>query len=176
MTPAAPSTSTASNSAVAAWRRRAGLWWQGRAARERQLLSLGAAVLGLILLWALAVQPALGTLKQAATERDRLDAQWQAMQRLAVETRSLGATPALPAAQAAAALQAATERLGTQGQLLLQGERAVLTLDNASPGQLRDWLAEARAGARARPVEAALSRAPGGGFSGSLVVSLGGAP
>jgi general secretion pathway protein M len=39
--------------------------------------------------------------------------------------------------------------------------------------QLREWLAEARAGARARPVEAQLSRGALG-FNGSVVLSLGG--
>jgi general secretion pathway protein M len=57
----------------------------------------------------------------------------------------------------------------------LQGERAVLTLQDVSTSQLRDWLAEARSGARARPVEARLTRAAQG-YSGTLVVTLGGAP
>ena len=50
----------------------------------------------------------------------------------------------------------------------------MLTLNGASTSQLRGWLAEARSGARARPLEANLSRA-GGGYSGTLVVTLGGA-
>ena len=78
-------------------------------------------------------------------------------------------------AQSQAALKATTERLGDKGRLSLQGDRAVLTLTNASSGQLRDWLSEARSGARARPVEANLSRAPQG-YSGSLIVALGAAP
>ena len=56
----------------------------------------------------------------------------------------------------------------------MQGERAVLTLQGASTSQLRDWLAEARSGARARPVEARLTRAAQG-YSGTVVVALGGA-
>jgi general secretion pathway protein M len=48
----------------------------------------------------------------------------------------------------------------------------VLTLNGVSGEQLRSWLAEARSGARARPVEAQLSRGPQG-YTGTLVVSLG---
>jgi general secretion pathway protein M len=75
--------------------------------------------------------------------------------------------------QAAAALQSATARLGPQGRLLLQGERAILTLNGVGTSALRDWLAEARTGARARPLEANLSRA-GTGISGTVVLAIGG--
>jgi general secretion pathway protein M len=51
----------------------------------------------------------------------------------------------------------------------------VLTLNGISTSQLRDWLAEARSGARARPVEASLLRS-GPGYSGTLVLAVGGAP
>ena len=74
------------------------------------------------------------------------------------------------------ALQAATARLGAQGRLSVQGGgRAVLTLTNAGSPALRDWLAEARAGARAKPLEASLSRSAQG-YSGTVVVTFGGAP
>ena len=49
----------------------------------------------------------------------------------------------------------------------------VLTLNNAGSGALRDWLAEARAGARAKPLEANLSRGTQG-YSGTVVLSYGG--
>ena len=84
-------------------------------------------------------------------------------------------TPPVTNEQAAAALRAATERLGEQGKLVLQAERAILTLNNAGTGALRDWLAEARSGARARPLEATLTRG-GQGYSGTLVVVFGSAP
>ncbi len=82
--------------------------------------------------------------------------------------------PALSADQSAAALKAASERLGNRARLSLQGQRAVLTLSGVSSMQLRAWLTEARAGARARPVEAQLTR-NAQGFSGSVVLSIGGA-
>jgi len=56
---------------------------------------------------------------------------------------------------------------------VVQGDRAVLTLSGVGTGALRDWLAEARSGARARPLEANLTRAAQG-YSGTLVVVLGG--
>jgi general secretion pathway protein M len=149
-------------------------WWAALPLRERRLLLLAGSALLLFVLWLVAVQPALRTLATAPAQLDALDGQWQSMQKLAAEARELrGITPMNPT-QSLEALKAATARLGDQGKLSMQGERAVLTLNNASTAQLRDWLAEARSGARARPVEASLSRAAQG-YSGTLVVAVGGA-
>jgi general secretion pathway protein M len=149
--------------------------WQGLGARERRLLGFAVVVLGAFVLWSAAIQPAWRTLRNAPAQIDALDAQLQEMQALAGEARELRGTPAFNPEQSAAALKSASERLGSKGRLSLQGERAVLTLNGASSAQLREWLVEARAGARARPVEAQLSR-NAQGYSGSVVLSLGGAP
>ena len=149
-------------------------WWQTLSARDRRLVGIGGAVLLLFLIWALAIQPAWRTLAAAPAEIDALDAQLQAMQGLAAEATELRAAPPVNIEQATVALKAATERLGEQGRLTLQGDRAVLTVTGAGTGALTTWLAEARSGARARPVEATLTRA-GQGYNGSLVLAIGGA-
>ena len=95
------------------------------------------------------------------------------MQSLAGEAAELRAAPSVNRDQANAALKAATERLGAAGKLVLQGDRAILTVNNAGTAALRDWLAEARSGARARPLEASLSRAASG-YSGTVVMAVGG--
>ena len=150
-------------------------WWRGLAARERRLLAAGAAVLLLTLLWAVVVQPAWHTLQRAPADLELLDTQLQQMRALAAEAQQLRATPPVTPEQAAAVLKGAAERLGSKAKLSLQGERAVLTLTALEPGQLTSWLAEVRSGARARPLEANLTRA-GAGYSGSLVLSLEVAP
>lgn len=150
------------------------VWWRARAERERRLLLVAAGIVVAGLVWALAVQPAWRTIARAPIELDALDAQLQTMQRLAAEAQRLRAAPPVTPEQAGAALRAATERLGDKGKLVLQGQRAVLTLTGVSSGALRDWLAEARAGARARPLESSLSRAAQG-YSGTLVLAIGGA-
>jgi len=150
-------------------------WWHSLARRERGLVLVAATVSGLFLTWALAVQPAWRTIDRAAAERNVLEAQWQTMQGLAAEAQQLRAAPPVSQPQAVAALEAASARLGSAGRLTLQGDRAVLTLNGVGSGALRDWLAEARTGARARPVEARLSRTATG-YSGTLVVAIGGGP
>ena len=148
-------------------------WWRALAVRERRLAWMAASVIVLGLTWALAVQPAWRTIARAEAELETLEAQLQAMQRLAVEAQQLRKAPAVTPDQGAAALKSATERLGEQGKLALQGERAVLTVTGVGSAALRDWLAEARAGARARPLEANLTRAAQG-YSGTLVLVVGG--
>jgi general secretion pathway protein M len=145
--------------------------WQALGARERRGLTLAAWVLGLFLLWAVAIAPAWRTTRAAPAQLDRLDAQLQQMQRQAHEARELRAIPALGSSQSAAALRAATDTLGAGGRLQISGDRATLTLSGVNGSQLCDWLAEARSAARARALEANLTRGPQG-YSGSIVVAL----
>lgn len=147
--------------------------WQALSRRERRALALAALLLGGVLAWSLAVRPALATLRAAPAERDRLEQQLQHMRALAAEVQLLREAPALSAQQAGAALHAATEQLGPGARLAVQGERAVLTLQGVGAAPLLQWLDEARSAARARPIEAQLTRGAQG-FSGSIVLALGG--
>lgn len=161
-----------------AWTARAAVLqtrWQALSLRDRRLFGLMLLMVLAFATWALAVQPAWRTLREAPARIDALEFQTQAMRALATEASELRAAPTLSTEASTAALRAASERLGANGRLSLQGDRAVLTLNGASSEQLREWLAEARSGARARPVEAQLSR-NAQGYNGSIVLSLGGAP
>ncbi len=149
--------------------------WRSLSPRDRGLVALMGLVVGAFAVWALAVQPAWRTLREAPARIALLEAQTQAMRALAAEASELRAAPSLSTEAATLALRSASERLGANGRLSLQGDRAVLTLTGASSEQLREWLSEARSGARARPVEAQLSRSAQG-YSGSIVLSLGAAP
>ena len=169
------STSTAPNTALAPLRniwRAAQARWATLAGREQRLLSTAAVLVGAALLWALAIAPAWRTLAAAPAQQDALDLQGQRMQALATEAVALRAVAPVPMDQAQAALSAATERLGAPSKLSLQGERAVLSLKGVSSAQLNAWLAEARAGARARVVEANLVQTSPGLYDGSLTLAL----
>ncbi len=148
-------------------------WWAGLALRERRMVAGGGLVLALLLVWSVAVGPALRTLRTAPAQLDQLDTQLQTMQRLALEARELRNLPPVNLAQSAAALKAASDRLGEGAKLNVQGDRAVLTVSNLGTEALRNWLAEVRSGARARPLEANLTRGASG-YSGSIVLALGG--
>lgn len=148
--------------------------WAALGSRERTWIAAVAAVVAALLLWSVGIQPAWRTLQDAPARIDNQGAQLQAMQRLAAEATELRAVAPVPTAQAAAALQGATEQLGGRATLLLQGDRATVTLNGLAGEELRDWLAEVRSAARARPTEVQLSRGAQG-YTGTVVLSLGGA-
>jgi general secretion pathway protein M len=155
------------------WREQAQAAWLARPARDRIALVAMALVVGLFLVWNVFVAPALATLRGAPAQLEALDAQLQQMRAMAAEVRELRNTTPVAAAQAGVAIKAAVERQGDKVRLSLQNDRALLTLQGASPEQLRALLVEARSAARARPLEAQLARGPAG-FTGTLVFGLGG--
>lgn len=155
------------------WRSALNQRWQAMAERERRAVALAIGFLGILLLWAVGIQPALRTLKEVPPQINRVDIDLQTMRALADETTSLRGAPPVTSTQAVAALNSATERLGAKGRLSIQGDRATLTLSSVDTESLRQWLELARSAARARPIEAQLSRGPAG-YSGTLVVNVGG--
>jgi general secretion pathway protein M len=155
--------------ALPAWRQK----WRALAQREQVLVALGGALVLLALLWALALKPAFTTLRSAPAQLDQLDNQLQAMRSLAAEARTLRTMAPLTAEQAETALRAATDRLGPKARMNQQADRAVITFNEVGANALNEWLAEARSGARARPLEAQLVKGPNG-FNGTVTMQMGG--
>ena len=146
--------------------------WGALAVRERLMVATMAGALVFLIVWLVAVRPAWRTLSLAPAQRAQADAQLLSMQALEDEAKQLRALPPVPQGQAEQVLKSATERLGAKGKLTVQAERATLTLTGATGEDIRQWLAEARGGARARPIEATLTRA-GEGYNGTLIVAIG---
>lgn len=141
-------------------------------ARERLLVQIAALVVGLGLLWWLGVAPALQTLRQAPERHAQLSRQLAEVQRMAATATALreqGNARVPNRSEALGALERATATLGPQGQLSVLGDRATLTLRQADPTALAQWLAQARLNARVSPVESQLTR-EGAGWSGSVVL------
>lgn len=133
--------------------------WHALAPRERNLVRAAAALVGLALLWWVALAPALATLRSAPARHASLDAQLQQMQALQAEAQQLqGAPRANPDAALRALQSAVTERLGSSARLSMAGDRATLALKNTPADALAPWLAQVRTNARATPQEAHLVR------------------
>jgi len=143
--------------------------------RERRAVLLAAWLLGLVLLWWLALAPALATLRQAPERHARLDTQLSEMRRLAATAEVLrAATPSSTPSrdEVLRTLEQAGSVLGTTAQLSVLGERATVTLKDTQPEALAQWLAQVRVNARLTPLQANLTRsAPAGGWSGTLVLA-----
>lgn len=146
--------------------------WQAMALRERQMITAAAWLLGLTLLVLVGVRPALRTLQQAPVQLSEVNATLDDMKRQADEAKALRQLPPVPPAQAQAALQSATERLGPAATLSIQADRVVIKFVKVPGGQLAEWLSEVRSGARARPLEANLAETEPGAYSGSVTLAL----
>ena len=140
--------------------------------RERQMVVLIGGALAFLIVWLIFVRPAWKTLDDAPALRAQAYAQLLQMQAIANEAKQLRALPPVPQSVAEQVLKAATDDLGGKGKLSVQNDRAILTVTGANGEDLRKWLIQARGGARARPIEATLTRA-GDGYNGTLVVAIG---
>ncbi len=179
---------TARSPRLGPWRAR----WAGLAPRERQSISLAMGTIALALVWWVLLAPALQTLRAAPAQHAALDLQLQRMQRLEAEALRLQADLAPPTAESAGALPAArpdmqralqdsvSSQLGTGARLVLQGERAQLTLKNVPAPALAAWLGQARQNLKVSTVEMRLTATAGPAqasatephWDGSLVLAL----
>lgn len=154
--------------------------WSQLAARERTLLSLGAALVLLAAVWLLFLSPIITTLRSADTQSRALDTQLQQMLAMQALVQTLQKQPPLGFDEAQKALNLATQQtLGTSAQVAVTGERASVTLQGVSADALAQWLAQVRLNARSVPLEARLARAvsakdniQGTVWNGVLVMSL----
>lgn len=136
--------------------------WAALDARERRLVGMGAALVGLALVWWIALAPAIKTLREAPAEHARLDAQLQQMTTLQSQARALQSQPKANRDEAMRALESSVrEGLGATAQIQPQGGgEGVNVMMRAVPAEvLAQWMAQARGNARAVPREAHLTRA-----------------
>ena len=143
-------------------------------ARERQMVVVIGGLLAFLLVWLILVRPAWNTLETAPGLREQADAQLLQLQAISSEAKQLRALPPVPQSVAEQVLKSATDDLGGKAKIAVQGDRATLSVTGINGEDLRTWLIKARGGARARPVEANLTRA-GDGYNGTLVVAIGSA-
>jgi general secretion pathway protein M len=140
--------------------------------RERQMVIVIGGLLAFLLVWLILVRPAWKTLDEAPALREQADAQLLQMQAISNEAKQLRALPPVPQPVAEQVLKSATDDLGGKAKISVQGDRATLSVTGINGEDLRKWLIQARGGARARPIEATLTRA-GDGYNGTLVVAIG---
>jgi general secretion pathway protein M len=146
--------------------------WAQMAPREQRMVTIAAAVVGLALLWMLALAPALRVLRQAPQQHAELDAQLGRMQQLGVQAKSLQAMPQLGYDEALKALQASVfQHLGAGSAVNANAERVSVTLKAVKPEALAQWLVQARSNARAVVTDMRLVQTASG-WDGSVVVAL----
>lgn len=149
--------------------------WESLALRERRMVSAAAWLVGLALLWWVALGPAIQTLRKAPAQHATLDAQLAILQTLAASAEQMrgqnsAPTPSRGAAQSS--LDQATKALGETAQINIHGDKAILTLRGTPPQALAIWLNQVRVNARVVPVNAQLERGSNAtdGWVGQIIV------
>lgn len=150
--------------------------WESLASRERRMVSAATWLVGLALLWWVALGPAIQTLRKAPAQHAALDAQLATLQTLAASAEQMrgqnsAPTPSRGAAQSS--LEQATKALGETAQINVQGDKAILSLRGTPPQAVAAWLNQVRVNARVVPVNAQLERGSNAtdGWKGQITVS-----
>jgi general secretion pathway protein M len=153
--------------------------WTRRSPREQRLLVIGIWLLGLAVLWVLALAPALRTWQEAPARQALLDTQTQRMRQLQAQAQGLQKPAAISRADAAMWLEKNLAELGPNARISLQGDTATLSLQAAPAAALARWMSQARDNAQALPTQAQLQQAspagadsPAATWRGSLVLRL----
>jgi len=147
--------------------------WNTLAPREQRLVAAATALVAVALLWWVALGPALATLRGAQAQHEALDTQLLQMRRLQSQARAMQAQPRQGHEEAMRQLeQSIRQQLGVAARYTIAGDRVTVTLANAPAQAFAQWLAQVRNAARAIPGEAKLVRNAGGGWDGTLVLTL----
>jgi len=138
------------------WRQSFAAFWEGRNARERMLLAVGAAVVLLGLLYALLIDPALSGRDRLNKDLPQLRAQVAQLQALAREAAGLNSgAPQNPAPMSKESIEAELVRKGLKADNVgVTGEIARLQLSGASFAALVGWLDEIQKSSLVSVVEA----------------------
>ena len=135
--------------------------WAQVSPREQRLVRGALTLLALVLVWFVALRPAIATLRSVQSQGPQLRAQLQDMLQLQAQAQVLQALPAAQTQDSKSLLEAALATLGATAQMSLTGDRATITLEGSSADALAQWLTQARLNARARPLELHLTQSQG---------------
>lgn len=156
--------------------------WNALQGREQMLVMAAAGLVGLALVWWVALAPAIKTLRLAPQAHAQLDRQLQHMRGLQQEALELQKAPRIQANDAVRALQSSlTQSMGASAQMTIVADRATVTLKGVPATSLAQWLAQVRSTARVVPIQAKLVRSAGtkgnapalpAHWDGTLILSL----
>ena len=144
---------------LAQYRAGAEQFWQARTEQERKFLTVGGAVVGVALAYAVLVAPAMEGRAKLRKELPQLHQQEAELQALALQASALkGQTTVAPPAMTRDSLTASLAARSLKAQsVAITGEYARLQLNNVSFPGLMDWLAAQRRDGRITVEEAVIN-------------------
>lgn len=148
------------------------IWWATLGAREQRWVVMAVAVVGVTLLWLIAIAPAVQILRKASAQHAAADLQLEAMRTQAKQATSLREQRALGYEESLRNLENSVKQtLGSAATLTVNDTRASITLKGANADALATWLSQARINARAVPTEARLQRSASASTSASTATA-----
>ncbi|MES2831937.1 MAG: type II secretion system protein GspM [Pseudomonadota bacterium] len=131
------------------------VFWSEREARERRTVSVGAAVVSVILLYMVAFAPALDGSTRLQKDLPQLRQQALALQALSREALAMSANPSAPAVLSTRdSVEAALARRGIKAQsVVVTNDLVRVQLNGVSFAALVEWLDEIQKNARLNLVE-----------------------
>jgi len=141
-------------------------WWQARTEQERRMLTVGAAVVGLALVYGLLIDPALSGRARLRDELPQLRQQAAELKDLARQASELAAQPVVqPPRMTREALTASMAASGLPTQTLtMTGEYAKLQLKGVQFAALVAWLDTLRREQRIGVQDAVITAQPAAGI------------
>ena len=142
-----------------ALRERALSWWLGRTDQERKFLTVGGVVVGVSLVYALLLAPAIEGRDSLRRSLPALRQQAAQLQTMAAEAQALAATPSPSVApMSSEALNASMAQRGLKaGSVTMTGEYAKIQFNGVSFANLVSWLDAQRRENRVQVQDAAFT-------------------
>lgn len=145
--------------------------WQKLSPREQRSLGFLLALIGVLLVWFVAIAPAWHDIQRAQTEQQRLAEQLSDMQSLQAQAQTARQQTSLPKDESWRVLQGISSKNEGRFVLTQQGDSVLVQIKNVPPQTLAAWLSQARTQGQSTPKETHLSR-EGEGWSGNLIMRL----
>lgn len=147
-------------------------WWKALSSRDKRMIRVAAALLIFVLLWLLALQPAIRTIRSFESAQRTQEAKLQQMLNLQSQAQSMQNLPLVSQAAAVTALEISIEQtFGNRAEIIFNGNNATVNVRAISPEDLAKWLNNIRTNSRTVAVQARLTRT-NIGWNGSFQMVL----
>lgn len=147
-------------------------WWEALSSRDKRMIRVAAVLLIFVLLWLLALQPAIRTIRSFESTQRTQEAKLQQMLNLQSQAQSMQNLPLVSQAAAVTALEISIEQtFGNRAEIIFNGNNATVNVRAISPEDLAKWLNNIRTNSRTVAVQARLTRT-NIGWNGSFQMVL----
>jgi len=147
-------------------------WWEALSSRDKRMIRVAAALLIFVLLWLLALQPAIRTIRSFESAQRTQEAKLQQMLNLQSQAQSMQNLPLVSQAAAVTELEISIEQtFGNRAEIIFNGNNATVNVRAISPEDLAKWLNNIRTNSRTVAIQARLTRT-NIGWNGSFQMVL----